>query len=106
VAGGKRSAQNRPRVCHRQADSRGSGHTPARAARVLSFGPRSVLTCPSQHASCRFADVAKRQCHRPMKGDLCVPDTHPTRSRDESVLVNEAAEDRISTKQCRIGFVD
>jgi len=28
--------------------------------------------------------------------DLCVPNTHPTRSCNESVLVNEAAEDLIA----------
>jgi hypothetical protein len=32
-----------------------------------------------------------------LENTLCVPNTHPTRSCDESVLVNDAAEDRSST---------
>jgi hypothetical protein len=37
---------------------------------------------------------------------LYVPNTHPTRSCNELVLVNEAAEDLMSTQLCRIGPVD
>jgi hypothetical protein len=37
--------------------------------------------------------------------NLCVPNIHPTRSCDESILVNEAAENRIATYLGEIGIV-
>jgi len=37
-------------------------------------------------------------CHiQDARQTLCVPNTRPTRSRNKSVLLNEPAEDRIST---------
>jgi hypothetical protein len=36
-------------------------------------------------------EVERRVVH------LCVPNTHPTRSCDKSILVNDAAENRMST---------
>lgn len=41
--------------------------------------------------------IVKTLEEKPADATLCVPDTHPTRSRNESVFVNQAPEDRIST---------
>jgi ABC-type multidrug transport system ATPase subunit len=43
------------------------------------------------------AEIFGLDCQRQPVETLCVPNTHPTRSCDESVLVNDAAEDSGAT---------